>query len=308
MKKYAITFAAAFLIIITISILYKCTVNKDTVTLENKSTQESYTISSLDLPDNIDFAGEEAPLDLFYVKESLDKELLINTYWHSSTLLYYKRASRYFPVIEPILEKNKVPNDFKYIALIESGFENVVSPKGAAGFWQFRKGAAEEFGLEINNEVDERYHLEKATEAACKYFLDAYEKYGSWTMAAASYNAGKRGIDRQIEKQKEDNYYDLLLYDETERYVFRVLAMKSIFLDPEKYGFFIQEEHLYPPIGTYDMQVDTAVSNWADFAKQFDLTYRILKEFNPWLRQAYLKNPRGKTYNIKIPKKEELEY
>jgi len=192
-------------------------------------SDNTYKISAIDLPQKIDFAGEATPLNIYYVKENLDRELIVNTYWHSSSLLLLKRAARWFPVIEHILKENGIPDDFKYLALIESGLENVTSPAGAKGFWQFLKGTAKDYGLEVNNEVDERYNVEKATQAACKYFNKAHEKYKNWTLVAAAFNAGNKGIDRQIEKQKVNNYYSLLLDDETERYVFRILAIKTIF-------------------------------------------------------------------------------
>lgn len=278
------------------------------IDFRDKVTIQNFRISSVDIPEDITFAGEKVPVDLFYVRESLDKELTVNTYWHSSTLLLMKRSSRFFPFIEPILKANGIPDDFKYISLIESGLENVTSPAGAVGFWQFLKGTAKEYGLEVNKEVDERYHLEKATEAACRYFNKVYSDYQDWTLVAAAYNAGKRGINRQIDRQKQENYYDLLLNDETERYIFRVLAMKTIFENPEKYGFHLKEGDLYPPIPTRNVTVDSAVSNWADFANHFNINYRLLKEFNPWLRQPYLKNRGKKTYYVKIPEKEFLNY
>lgn len=301
-----------FIIIILITgliagLIYNCSNQK----INNQIVEQSPTtinVSSVKIPDSITFAGEEVPVDLFYVKESFDRELTVNTYWHSSTLLLLKKAPRYFPMIEPILKENGIPDDFKYICVIESGLSQAVSPDNAVGFWQFLKGTGKDYGLEINKEVDERYHIEKSTEAACKYFNDAYEDYQNWTMVAASYNAGKRGINRQVERQKVENYYDLLLNEETERYIFRVLAMKAIFENPGDYMFNLKEENLYPPIPTNIVKVDTAVKSWADFAFQFGINYRILKEFNPWLRQSYLTNNEGKTYKIKIPQKEYLKY
>jgi len=272
----------------------------------NAEETSPYQVNSLEIPGNMIFAGEQVPLGLYYVKESLDRELLVNTFWHSSTILQLKRANRFFPVIEPILKAHNIPDDFKYIAMIESGLDQVVSPSGATGFWQFMEGTAKDYNLEVNDEVDERYHIEKSTEAACKYFRDAYEEFGNWTLAAASYNVGKRGISKQIERQGETDYYKLLLNDETERYVFRILAMKEIHNNPGKYGFHIEEDHLYKPIDFQWVKVDSAVSIWAGFAKKYGLNYRILKEFNPWLRESYLKNKQKKTYFIKIPDKEDI--
>ncbi len=253
------------------------------------------------IPESINFAGENVPLNLYYVREHLEWELTVNTYWHSSTLLNLKRTKRWFPVIEPILKANNIPEDFKYLSLIESGFQNVTSPKGAIGFWQFLKGTAKDYGLEVNSEIDERYHVEKSTEAACKYLNKAYKKYNNWTIVAASYNAGTRGIDRQIERQKETNYYDLLLNEETERYVFRILALKAIVTTPDQYGFELAPDDFYQPIPFQTEVVKTSVNSWADFAKERNLSYRLIKEFNPWLRQPDLKNRQSKTYQIKIP-------
>jgi len=270
--------------------------------LSSNISENAYKISAIELPQEIDFAGEVTPLNIFYVSESLDKELIINTYWHSSTLLLLKRAKRWFPVIEPILKENGIPEDFKYLALIESGLENVTSPAGAKGFWQFLKGTAKDYGLEVNNEVDERYNAEKATQAACEYFNKAHEKYKNWTLVAAAFNAGNKGIDRQIEKQKINNYYSLLLADETERYVFRILALKTIFENPEKFNFYLNKNDLYSPIPTKTIEINSSIKNLADFAIENGINYRILKEFNPWLRNGELKNRKQKTYEIKIPK------
>ena len=268
---------------------------------EGEAPQEIQNILSFDLPDTLYFAGERVPIENFDTRESLDRELNTNAYRHSSTILLIKRANRYFPIIEPILEANGVPDDFKYIAVAESELSNVVSPARATGFWQFMSNTGKEYGLEINNEVDERYHLEKSTEAACKYFLKSYDKYKDWTMVAASYNRGSNGVDQQVNIQGENNYYDLLLPEETARYVFRILSFKVIFSDPVKYGFDIPADHLYPEV-LYDIvKVDSAVTSFADFAKQYGTNYKILKAFNPWLRQPYLTNKQGKSYDIKVP-------
>jgi len=263
--------------------------------------QQRYSIFALDLPVDLVFAGEKVPLDKFDVKESFDREMLVNTYWQSQTLLFIKRANRFFPIIEPILKKHAIPDDFKYLAVAESGLTNSVSSAGAVGVWQFMRGTALDYGLEINNEVDERYHLEKSTEAACNYLRDSYDKYGSWAMVAASYNAGRNAIDVQLERQKASNYYDLLLGEETGRYVFRILALKTILNDPEKFGFHFREKHLYPTFQTYQVEVDTVVLDFAKFAIDHDTNYKILKKLNPWLRQSFLTNKYGKKYIIKLP-------
>ena len=220
-------------------------------------------------PDSLFVAGERVPLENFDTRESFDRELNTNAYRHSSTILLIKRSHRYFPVIEPILARYGIPDDFKYIAVAESDLSNVISPARATGFWQFMEDTGKEYGLEINREVDERYHLEKSTEAACRYFLKSYERFGNWTMVAASYNRGSTGIDKQIEIQGQNNYYDLLLPDETSRYIFRILSFKTIFSDPSEYGFDIPGEHMYPPLDYKTVVVDTTVTSFAEFASTF---------------------------------------
>ena len=270
-----------------------------------KYFNENYKIFSLNTPTELNLANETVPLEILDVREKLDRELLVNTYWQSQSLLFHKRASRWFPVIEPILKKNGVPDDFKYLAVIESGLTNVVSPAGATGYWQFLKSTGRDYGLEINNEVDERYHVEKSTEAACKYLNDAYEKYGSWTLAAASYNMGMNGLDRQIERQKVSNYYDMLLNEETARYVYRILAVKEVLSKPAQYGFHFRPKDLYPTYQTKSVSVDSSVVDFAAFAQENEINYKILKILNPWLRESYLTNPAGKTYEIKLPASKE---
>ncbi len=267
----------------------------------NGEGRQLYTVAAVKIPEELSFAGEKVPLDNFDTRESLDRELLVNTYFHSQTFLLIKRSARFFPLIEPILKKYGIPDDFKYLSVIESGLENSVSPRQAVGFWQLVEGTAKEYGMEINDEVDERYHIEKSTETACKYFLESYQKYKNWTMAAASYNAGRNGIDRQIGRQNGDNYYDLLLNEETSRYIFRALSIKMIITDPEKWGFHLDEDDYYPVVPVHEVKIDTAVSDFNHFASQFDINYKILKYFNPWLRDTYLTNKHKKEYFIKIP-------
>lgn len=249
----------------------------------------------------IDFAGEKTPLQIYDVRERMDRELLINENLHSSTILILKRANKVFPIIEPILAKNNVPDDFKYLAVIESSLVNAVSAAGARGVWQFMPETAREKGIEVSETVDERYHLEKSTEAACKYLLSAKEKLGSWTLAAASYNGGMSGVSSQMSFQQVDNYYDLLLNDETSRYVFRILALKEIMRNPILYGFNIQKEELYVKVPTREIEIDSTISNLATFAKMQGINYKILKYHNPWLRDKKLDNPTKKKYKIEIP-------
>ena len=261
-----------------------------------------YNIYAIPIPEKMDFAGEKVPLNNPDIKERMDRELLVNTYWQSNGLLLIKRANKYFPIIEPLLKEYGIPDDFKYLAVAESGLQNNNSPAGAAGFWHFMKTTGKEYGLEINSYVDERYHIEISTRVAAEYLINAKKRFGSWTLAAASYNAGVSGISRQQERQLIYNsYYDLLLNDETSRYLFRILALKEILSNPYKYGFNYRESDLYKPISSYKVKVDTAVTNFAVFAKNFNINYKILKIHNPWLRDNFLKNTSGKEYFIEIP-------
>ena len=253
------------------------------------------------LPEKLTFAGEEVPLDNFDTRESLDRELLTSAYRHSSTILIIKRANRYLPVIEKILAENNIPDDFKYLAAAESEYSNMISPAGATGFWQIMQATGREEGMEINEEVDERYSLERSTEFACDYLRKSYEKYGNWTLAAASYNGGRSALNEQITIQKQNNYYDLLLTEETARYIFRALAYKLIITDPGKYGFTLTADELYPELKYYEVEVDTAVSDFSQFAQKFGTNYKLLKFLNPWLRKPYLNNRQNKKYMIKIP-------
>jgi hypothetical protein len=267
----------------------------------SKETVVKDKIELVGLPTEIDFAGEAAPLTIVDVRERLDREMIINTNLHSSTTLIFKRASRAFPVIEPILKKYGVPDDFKYLAVIESGLVNAVSPAGARGVWQFMPETAKEKGMEVNDFVDERYDLEKSTEAACRYLLEAKNKFGNWTLAAASYNGGMFGINRQLENQQVTDYYDVLLTEETSRYVFRILALKEIMQNPAKYGFDIPKDQLYYPIEIKKIEIDTPIANLSSFAKGMGINYKILKLHNPWLRDKKLDNKSNKKYILEIP-------
>ena len=249
----------------------------------------------------MDFSGEEVPTFMADVQERLDKEMITNMNYHTNTTLVIKRANKVFPIIEPILKKYGVPDDFKYLAVIESSLVNAVSPAGARGVWQFMPATAKEKGMEVSDEVDERYHLEKSTEAACKYLLVAKEKFGSWTLAAASYNGGMNGISKKMDEQQVDNYYDLLLTEETSRYVFRILALKEIMKNSDKYGFRIPNEALYYAIPTKKIVIDTTITDLAKFAKTQGVNYKILKIHNPWLRDKKLTVTTGKKYEIEIP-------
>ena len=261
-------------------------------------------IKSIPIDKTFSFAGEEVPIHNFDVYERLDRELLRNAYYHSSTIMSLKLSKRYFPLIEKILIKNGVPADFKFLAVAESDLSNAVSPSGAKGFWQFLNATGKELGLETNNEVDERFHLEKSTEAACKYLKKLKNRFGSWTMAAAAYNMGQTRLTKEKDIQRTDNYYDLNLNRETSRYIFRILAIKEIMSNPKDYGFLIDEDDKYAPIDNFQViEVNSAVVNWGDFAIEHGTTYRILKVYNPWLVSSSLANKNKKTYEIKIPVK-----
>lgn len=265
--------------------------------ITNRATTEQSTY----LPGDIDFAGEKAPLNIADVRERFDRELLVNANLDATTLIIIKRANRVFPIMEPILKKYGIPDDFKYLAVIESGLVNAVSPAGARGIWQFMPETGKERGLEVNEIVDERYHLAKSTEAACKYLQAAYAKFGSWTLAAASYNGGFGGVNKQITFQGETNYYDLLLTEETSRYVFRILALKEIMKNPAKYNFAVAPAELYPLLPVKTVDVTTSIDDLAVFAKSQGINYKVLKIHNPWLRDRKLSNPGGKTYTLEIP-------
>jgi len=265
---------------------------------------DKYNVYALKTPNKLLFADEKVPLDRWDVKESLDRELLVNTYWQSQTLLFLKRANRYFPIIEPILKKQGIPDDFKYLALIESGLiPTVVSPAGAVGFWQFMAPTARDYKLEINKEVDERYNIEKSTYAACKYLKDSHKKFGSWALVAASYNAGRTHIHSQMKLQNAGSYYDLLLGEEPARYLFRIIATKLIMENPQDFGFRFRKSDLYPNIPTRKIKIKGGVKNFADFAQKNGVNYKILKFFNPWLRKPYLTNKYKKEYEITLPAK-----
>ena len=258
--------------------------------------------SAVEIPDSVTFAGEHVPLWRFDIREALDRELLVNSYFHSQTIRYIKMAPRYFSIIEPILKEKGIPEDFKFLAVAESGFNpRAVSPARAVGMWQFLQGTGRDYGLEINNEVDERYHIEKSTYAACDYLLDSYEKYGSWAVVAVAFNAGNNGVQRQILRQKNASYYDLLFGEETSRYVFRIIALKLIMENPEKYNLFVAEEEKYPIVQTREVDITGKVADFADFAMEQGINYKLLKDFNPWLRENFLTNSGGKKYTVKIP-------
>ena len=259
-------------------------------------------VKVFELPDTLSFAGEPVPLHMTDVRERLDREIHVNSYWHSSTIFLIKRSNRWLPLLEDLLNENGIPTDFKYLSVIESGLENVVSPKQAVGFWQIREGTGNDFGLEINREVDQRYDPIASTAAAAKYMLKAKEKFGNWTNVAASYNMGMKGLADELEEQKTNSYYDLLLNEETSRYMFRLLAIKEILEHPKKYGYDIPQELLYPVIPLDTLRVTEDIPSLVDFAQARGLSYKELRLHNPWLRRGALNVRKGKSYLLRLPK------
>ena len=291
-----------------ITILFINGKNKSDIKLESKtqtgpepSTHKNYSIKAIKLPEDLNLAGERVPIEISDVRERMDRELLVNTYWQSNGLLLIKRANKYFPILEPLLKKYNLPDDFKFLALAESGFIDETSSVGAAGMWHFMKATGKEYGLEINDNVDERYNIEKATKVAAEYLKKSKEQLGSWTLAAAAYNAGNFGISKRIEAQEVTNYYDAKLPDETERYVFRILALKEVISNPKKYGFVFDEEDLYTLQATRTITIDTPIANITSFAKKYGVSYKDFKIYNAWLRENKLNNSSRKLYQIKIP-------
>jgi len=266
-----------------------------------KEVVEDFAFPVYAAPAELDFCGEKVPLQEFEVRERYDFELLVTVYKNAATVLGFKRANRWFPVIEPILQKNGIPDDFKYLAVIESNLANVISPSNAVGFWQFLDGTGKQYGLEIRDEVDERYHVEKATEAACRYLKDAYAKFGSWTLAAASYNMGMSGLSSEIGKQEETDYYKLKLNSETSRYILRLVCTKELFAHPQKYGYRLEKTDMYPEIPVRTVEINGSIESLVSFARENNTNYKLLKELNPWLRKDKLTNPLGKTYIFRLP-------
>jgi membrane-bound lytic murein transglycosylase D len=298
MRRIGLKLVLAFSLIFVVFIfIFAKAKNPENTTVFN----ERYAVYSLHMPDKLEFAGERIPLEYFDIKEGLDRELHINTYWQSQTIFLIKRANRYFPEIEAILKEEGIPDDFKYLAVAESGLTNTVSPANAVGFWQILKNTANDYGLGMNKEIDERFNLEKSTHAACQFLKDSYKIYGNWALSAASYNMGRQGLSKLIETQKENNYFNLALNEETSRYLFRILAIKLIIERPDLYGFHISKSDLYPPLKYNVITIDSSISNLADFAKSKNTNYKLLRLFNPWLRENSLTNMNRCKYSMRIP-------
>ncbi len=306
LKKFLfpVTCLVAFLIILLF--VFSSAPKPKSDNLYHAAMKRSYKIFSPQIPEKMVFAGENVPLENFYVRESLDREIVSNTYWHSNTLLLLKRAYRFFPVIEPILKEHNIPDDFKYVALIESGLRNVTSPAGASGYWQFMTKTAQNYGLEVNEYVDERNHIIKSTHAACAYLGDSYESCKNWAIAAAGYNMGLGRVLNSMGQQEVKSYYDLYLNAETSRYIYRILAIKLIYENPGNYGFYLREQDLYPPLKYKEITVDSSVQDLRKFAIEMGVNYKILKLFNPFLVNRKLINSNGKEYIIFIPDQKDL--
>lgn len=299
-------YIAAPMVLIGSVVLFSSSQTEDSIAQKQlaqmNSFQDDYHIAMPPIPAELTFCGERVPMDEWEVKERLEREVLSNTYWQSNTLLLLKRSGKYFPLIEKILEEEGVPEDFKYLAVAESGLTQAVSPAGARGMWQFMKSTAEAYGLNVSGEIDERYHVEKSTRAACAYLKKAKDHLGSWTLAAAAYNRGLPGIKRDLDKQKVEEYFDLYLNTETSRYVFRIIAFKLIMNTPESYGFHLKEADYYNPVPVESVAIDTTIWNLPDFAKSNNTTYKTIKLLNPWLRDDHLTIKPGDSVIIDLPK------
>lgn len=277
------------------------TQKEDSEELQRRAIMADYRVYAPVIPDTLSFAGEAVPLETYYVREALDNELIVNMYRQSSTVLYFKRANRYFPVIEPILKRNGVPEDFKYLCVIESGLANVTSPAKAQGFWQFIPSTGKNYGLEVTDEIDMRNDIEASTEAACKYIKALYHRFHSWSAAAAAYNCGENGLARRMELQGTNVYYDVRLNTETSRYVYRILAMKLIMQNPKQYGYHLRHCDLYQPLPTTTATLAGQNVDLCQFARANGTTYKMLRTLNPWLQTDNLKNKANKSYTVKLP-------
>lgn len=300
-KNILLILGAAFLI--SFSSQSICSTDRQST----ETTEPEY--SCIEIPDSMVFCGTTIDLTRFDRRERMDRELLAFRYMHSTSLQIIKRANRYFPIIEPLLQANGIPDDFKYLMAIESNVNPLArSVAGAAGLWQLMPGTARDFGLEVGNHVDERYHVEKSTQAACKYLKQAYSRFHNWETVAASYNAGQGRISQQLEKQYTDNALDLQLVEETARYTYRILAAKLLLSAPQKFGFYLKASDLYPPIPYRTVTISETIDDLPRFAKSQDINYALLRNLNPWIRSTSLPCHGNKKYTFKIPDKEGMVY
>ncbi len=270
---------------------------------EAQVSRQNNMVQIYPIPQNLTFAGEAVPTELQYVREAIDREILTTSCMHTSTMLTLRNMSRYFPVIEPILKEYGIPNDFKYLAMAESRLDpNAYSPAKAAGLWQFIPSAADSYGLETGQNTDMRYHVEKSTRAACRYLSQAYKKFGSWTLAAASYNAGQAGVARRMETQGVKNYWDLYLPEETMRYLPRILSLKIVAQDPAAYNFLLEEKDKHKPFKNYKIvKINQKDIDWSAFAAEHGTDYRQLRILNPWIRSYSYANNGQTEYEVMVP-------
>lgn len=301
MKKLSIVAIILASLAIVGEIFIYASPKEDSDEVQTRAIMHDYRVYAPVIPDTMTFCGERVPLEIYYVRESLDNELIVNMYRQSSTVLYFKRATRYFPTIESILKKNNIPEDMKYLCVIESGLTNATSPANAQGFWQFISSSGKTYGLAIDDDVDMRNDLEASTEAACKYLRSLYNRFHSWTAAAAAYNCGENGLARRMASQNTNNYYDLRLNTETGRYVYRILAMKQIMQHPQQYGYFIRHCDTYPIIPTRTVTLSGQNVDLYQFAQKNNTSYKMLRTLNPWLQTDKLKNKANKSYQVEIP-------
>ena len=308
MKKLAIAAIVLASLALAGEAFIFATRKEESEAVHQRAIRADYRVYAPSIPDTLSFAGERVPLNQYYVRESLDRELVSNMYYQSSTLFNIKRATRVFPTIERILREQGVPEDMKYLCVIESGLQCVTSPAGAQGWWQFMKTTGQKYGLEVGDDIDMRNHLEASTVAACKYLKDLKRRFGSWTAAAAAYNCGESGLNKRLVAQRQDSYYELLLNQETQRYVYRILALKLIMQHPQDYGFYVRRCDTYPEVPTTEVDLTGQEVDLVDFARDHGTTYKVLRMLNPWLTSSTLKNKAGKTYKVKIPVKKGTEY
>ncbi len=276
--------------------------------VHQQAIRADYRVYAPSIPDTLSLCGERVPLDIYYVREGLDRELVSNMYYQSNTLFYIKRATRYFPVIERILREEHVPEDMKYLCVIESGLQCVTSPAGAQGWWQFLKDTGQKYGLEINEDVDMRNHLERSTRAACRYLKDLHQRFGSWSAAAAAYNCGENGLGRRFANQKQSSYYDLYLNRETSRYVYRIIAVKLIMQHPQDYGYYVRHCDTYPEVPTTVVELTGRNVDIVQYAVDNGTSYKMLRTLNPWIVADTFKNKGDKTYRVEVPVKKGTEY
>lgn len=305
MKKLsiiAVVLSSIALVAIAGEIFIFSTKSETPVEVQRQAIKHDYRIYSPVIPDTVKFCGETLPIDTYYVREALDRELMVNMYGHTNMMTWMKRANRVFPVIEPILKKNGVPSDMKYLCVAESGLTTATSPAKAQGYWQFMEATGKTYGLEVNADVDMRNDLEASTEAACKFLKTLKSHLGSWSAAAAAYNCGEGGLSKRMSQQSTQSYFDTRLNSETARYVYRIVAIKLIMQHPQDYGFYLRKCDMYPQIPYTTVTLSGQNVDLYDFAKKNGTTYKMLRELNPWLNNDKIVNKSGKTYTIRIPK------